>query len=93
MQSNKHWKSRETELSIQIGQDIYDLCAIHSGHVLSSTCGVFPEDSEPEDVEIEIHNLAYCYKNSVKITEKDSKDFLDKYDGLIGDEILSKLLG
>lgn len=92
MKSNKYWKNRETELSLQIGQDVYDLCAIHSGHILRDTRGAFPEDSEPEDVEINVHKLAYCYKNSVKMTERDSRDFSDKYDGLIGDEILSKLL-
>ncbi len=92
MKSNKYWKNRETELSLQIGQDVYDLCVIHSGHILHKTCGTLPEDSEPEDLEVETHGLAYCYKNSVKMTEKDSKDFSDKYDGLIGDEILSKLL-
>lgn len=87
----KAWRYKETEISFQVGDDCYNLIVEHSGHIEPARYGP-PEDALPEDVDIEIHRLLSGCKNGCEITGTELISFLDKYDGLIGDEILSKIL-
>jgi len=93
MSKGKSWRNNETEITLHVDDlNSYELCAIHSGFISPTIYGLYPEDTIPEELEIEIHGLAYGYKNNSQMTELELQDFLDKYEGLIGDEILSKFL-
>lgn len=85
------WQNKQSEISLQISEDSYEIVAEHSGYIAPARCGL-PEDSSPEEMEIEIHRLASGYKDGHKMTDEELISFLDKYDGLIGDEILSEIL-
>lgn len=87
----KAWRNKETEISLQIGEDVYEIMARHSGYIEPESFGL-PEDSLPEEVEIEIHWLIGGRKNNQEMTNDELDYFLEKYDGMIGDEILSKIL-
>ena len=85
------WQNKQSEISLQISEDSYEIVAEHSGHIEPARYGS-TEDSSPEEVEIEIHRLVFGCKDGSKMTDEELISFLDKYDGLIGDEILSEIL-
>lgn len=87
----KTWQNKHSEISLQISEDSYEIVAEHSGHIEPARYGL-PEDSSPEEVEIEIHRLTSGYKDGRAMTDEELIAFLDKYEGLIGDEILSEIL-
>lgn len=84
------WKNIETTLTLEIGQDVFEIVAIHSGSITPERFGLYPEDSSPEECDVEIHQLSSGYKNNAEMSESELEEFAEKYDGLIGDEILNK---
>ena len=87
----KAWQNKQSEISLLIGENSYEIVAENSGHIEPARYGS-PEDSLPEEAEIDIHRLALGRKDEREMSDEELISFLDKYDGLIGDEILSEIL-
>ena len=83
----KAWQNKQSEISLLIGEDSYEIVAEHSGHIEPARYGL-PDDSSPEEAEVEIHRLVSGCKDGREMSAEELVSFLDKYEGLIGDEIL-----